>query len=320
VHERERERERGEREEQVVKSYEPDPALHPPPPPLTPPTHIKAHLVDAFAELLQDIEPEVRTAAAFKAADVTKLLTVDVVMDKLFECVKKLSTDVSEHARSALASVIMGMAPHLGRDITIEHLLPIFLALLKDDSSEVIQEPPGVIRPPPRARRSTTHTQHARSSPVAARNAVSVCPPLPALRLSRALPLSRISHTTLLPHTHPLPNPPPYPLFSPSSPFRPPPPSILRTSAPCCFRSFRCFHCFRCFRCFPTQVRLNIISNLEDINKVIGIDLLSQSLLPAIVELAEDKQWRVRLAIIHYIPLLASQLGVEFFNDKVRTV
>lgn len=50
---------------------------------------------------------------------------------------------------------------------------------------------------------------------------------------------------------------------------------------------------------------------------VIGIDLLSQSLLPAIVQLAEDKQWRVRLAIIQYIPLLASQLGVEFFDRKL---
>ena len=41
---------------------------------------------------------------------------------------------------------------------------------------------------------------------------------------------------------------------------------------------------------------------------VIGIELLSQSLLPAIVELAEDKQWRVRLAIIENVPLLATQL------------
>jgi serine/threonine-protein phosphatase 2A regulatory subunit A len=53
---------------------------------------------------------------------------------------------------------------------------------------------------------------------------------------------------------------------------------------------------------------------------VIGIDLLSQSLLPAIVELAEDKQWRVRLAIIEYIPLLASQLGVKFFDEKLATL
>lgn len=51
--------------------------------------------------------------------------------------------------------------------------------------------------------------------------------------------------------------------------------------------------------------------------QVIGIDLLSQSLLPAIVELAEDRHWRVRLAIIEYIPLLASQLGVGFFDEKL---
>lgn len=53
---------------------------------------------------------------------------------------------------------------------------------------------------------------------------------------------------------------------------------------------------------------------------VIGIESLSQSLLPAIRELAEDKQWRVRLAIIEYMPLLANQLGVQFFNDKLSTM
>lgn len=83
---------------------------------------------------------------------------------------------------------------------------------------------------------------------------------------------------------------------------------------------------------FP-DVRLHIISKLEMVNKgkekpgslcltiltiiVIGVELLSQSLLPAIVQLAEDKQWRVRLAIIEYIPLLASQLGVKFFDEQL---
>ena len=55
-------------------------------------------------------------------------------------------------------------------------------------------------------------------------------------------------------------------------------------------------------------MRLNIISKLDKVNEVIGIELLSQSLLPAIIALAEDKQWRVRLAIIENIPLLAEQL------------
>lgn len=56
------------------------------------------------------------------------------------------------------------------------------------------------------------------------------------------------------------------------------------------------------------EVRLNIISNLDCVNEVIGVRQLSQSLLPAVVELAEDAKWRVRLAIIEYMPLLAGQL------------
>lgn len=70
---------------------------------------------------------------------------------------------------------------------------------------------------------------------------------------------------------------------------------------------------------FP-DVRLGIISKLESVNDVIGIELLSQSLLPAIVQLAEDKNWRVRLAIIQYVPLLASQLGVKFFDEKLSSL
>jgi serine/threonine-protein phosphatase 2A regulatory subunit A len=68
------------------------------------------------------------------------------------------------------------------------------------------------------------------------------------------------------------------------------------------------------------DVRLNIISNLDCVSEVIGIQQLSQSLLPAIVELAEDTKWRVRLAIIQYMPLLAGQLGVDFFDEKLNAL
>mmetsp|Transcript_9695 Transcript_9695/g.16828 ORF Transcript_9695/g.16828 Transcript_9695/m.16828 type:complete len:582 (+) Transcript_9695:62-1807(+) len=63
------------------------------------------------------------------------------------------------------------------------------------------------------------------------------------------------------------------------------------------------------------EVRLNIISKLDAANLDLG--QLSSSLLPAIMELADDKQWRVRLAIIEHIPLLAQQLGVDYFDDKL---
>ena len=53
---------------------------------------------------------------------------------------------------------------------------------------------------------------------------------------------------------------------------------------------------------------------------MIGIQELSQSLLPAIVELAEDNKWRVRLAIIEHMPLLAKQLGQDFFDEKLANL
>jgi len=146
----------------------------------------------------------------------SKLLDKEVILARIVPCVKELSQDPSQHVRAALANQINGLAPLLGKDTTIEHLLPLFLHLLKDD--------------------------------------------------------------------------------------------------------------------FP-EVRLNIISKLETVNsgsfsplhvmpwltcrKVIGIELLLESLLPAIVELAEDKSWRVRQAIIEYIPLLANQLGKAFFDEQL---
>ena len=53
------------------------------------------------------------------------------------------------------------------------------------------------------------------------------------------------------------------------------------------------------------------------VNEVIGIDLLGQSLMPAIENLADDSHWRVRLAIIQYIPLLATQLGADSFQRQL---
>lgn len=65
-------------------------------------------------------------------------------------------------------------------------------------------------------------------------------------------------------------------------------------------------------------MRLNIVSKLEAVNEVIGLDFFTQSLLPTIIELAQDGKWRVRLAIIQHIPLLAGQLGHEFFEQRLR--
>ncbi|VDM29328.1 unnamed protein product [Toxocara canis] len=50
---------------------------------------------------------------------------------------------------------------------------------------------------------------------------------------------------------------------------------------------------------------------------MMGPSQISQSLLPAIVELAGDCKWRVRLAIVEFMPLLAAQLGQGFFDEEL---
>ncbi|KAF6021023.1 PPP2R1A [Bugula neritina] len=60
-----------------------------------------------------------------------------VIMNYVLPCIKELINDTNMHVKSALASVIMGLSPILGKDNTIEHLLPMFLTQLKDEVPEV---------------------------------------------------------------------------------------------------------------------------------------------------------------------------------------
>lgn len=176
------------------------------------PEATRKDLFPAFLKLLKDNEPEVRTAAAFKVSDFTKRIIalpppvdgetgtgLELVTREILPPIQELVNDSSQHVRAALASNIMGLAPDLGVDVTVQHLVNIVLALLKDE-----------------------------------------CP----------------------------------------------------------------------------DVRLNVIARLDKVSFIMSIEKLSGELLPAIVDLAEDKNWRVRLAIIAHIPLLARQLGKEFFESS----
>lgn len=65
------------------------------------------------------------------------MLDKEVVLARIVPCVRDLSTDTSQYVRAALANQISGLAPLLGKDPTTEHLLPLFLLLLKDEFPEV---------------------------------------------------------------------------------------------------------------------------------------------------------------------------------------
>ena len=150
-------------------------------------------------------------------------------------CIKSLAADSSQHVRSSLAGVVMELAPTLGKPATIEHLLPVFLSLLKDD--------------------------------------------VPDVRLNIISKLDQVCPSAIL-----------------------------------CWKKYNCPFS-------AASRRLGSLSNKglcqEQVNQVIGIDLLGQSLMPAIEGLADDSHWRVRLAVINYIPLLATQLGADIFQQQL---
>jgi len=115
-------------------------------------------LIPAYEKLLQDPEAEVRTAATFNLAAVAQCKAMvppgmttgrngddppaanephTTVAERLVKRVTSLTEDDSEHVRAALAMVATELAPVLGKDATIAHLVPPVLLLLRDAASEV---------------------------------------------------------------------------------------------------------------------------------------------------------------------------------------
>ena len=69
---------------------------------------------------MKDCEAEVRAAAAHKVRDfcqnLDKGVQETVIMNNILPCVQDLVMDANQHVKSALASVIMGLSPILGKN------------------------------------------------------------------------------------------------------------------------------------------------------------------------------------------------------------
>ncbi len=60
-----------------------------------------------------------------------------LIISQMMPVIKELVNDPNQHVKTALASVVMGLAPVVGKEQTVEHLLPMYLLLLKDETAEV---------------------------------------------------------------------------------------------------------------------------------------------------------------------------------------
>ncbi|GMH85187.1 hypothetical protein TL16_g10151 [Triparma laevis f. inornata] len=91
------------------------------------------NLTAEYVSLVTDNESEVRIAALSQLTTITN----DSNKDEILECIKKIRDDPVDGVRGELAGAITGIADVFGKDGTTEGLLPIMLALLRDEDSEV---------------------------------------------------------------------------------------------------------------------------------------------------------------------------------------
>jgi serine/threonine-protein phosphatase 2A regulatory subunit A len=102
---------------------------------------VQQSFLESMVNLLRDNEQEVRTIAAEKLRDFAAALNEDgrdsVILSHLLEPIQSLAHDQCQHVRTALAGIVMGIAPLIGNKYTNENLLPLYLHLLKDECSDV---------------------------------------------------------------------------------------------------------------------------------------------------------------------------------------
>jgi serine/threonine-protein phosphatase 2A regulatory subunit A len=65
------------------------------------------------------------------------LIDRETLLNEIMTSVEDLVSDPSQHVRAALGTQISGLAPILGKEETISHLLPMFLQMLKDEFPDV---------------------------------------------------------------------------------------------------------------------------------------------------------------------------------------
>lgn len=75
--------------------------------------------------------------AAEQISRVAELLPLGSIVSEILPILKTLSIDEAQNVREALASDVILLSHKFGPEGTSEHLLDLFLHLLKDDVAEV---------------------------------------------------------------------------------------------------------------------------------------------------------------------------------------
>lgn len=69
-----------------------------------------------------------------------------------------------------------------------------------------------------------------------------------------------------------------------------------------------------------TEVIIKVMSHLRVLMEVIGTEEFDRNIIPQLVQLAGDKIWRVKLALINFLPQLAEFLDASIFKERLEPI
>jgi serine/threonine-protein phosphatase 2A regulatory subunit A len=64
-----------------------------------------------------------------------------------------------------------------------------------------------------------------------------------------------------------------------------------------------------------SEVRLNLLSHLSNMTDIMRNNRISNTLLHALDQLISDNNWRTRLAAVEHLSVIASEMGIELFQQ-----
>ena len=242
---------------------------------------IRDSMINYFIRLLQDQEPEVRAVAISKIPGISRLIGVDLSISKLIPIIsKELITDSNKYARASLASVIIPFCYLLPHQIVIDHILSCILKILKDEYPNVRLHVISNI---------CDHEEEREDDDAEKSKSTEI-----------EIEVEYEEEVTV---------------------------EVDENGNE--------------IEAVPDDRRMDVDENASDSGnkqehyktikrkkkrmekkqshkmKKFDISLLEESIIPSIMELTLDNDWRVRLGIIEKFPALAQQFGLKFFNDRL---
>jgi serine/threonine-protein phosphatase 2A regulatory subunit A len=96
-------------------------------------------IIPIYTALMNDSEPEVRSEAVNKLADLAEHCTIPMLVQKVLPGLKlQLTTESSQHVKGSMAFAVCKIAEKLKPEDAATHLIPLVSILLKNNSTEVV--------------------------------------------------------------------------------------------------------------------------------------------------------------------------------------